>query len=64
LGQTASRVLAETNGSEPGNGLVDINHFGGQTQAVASLHPRFLLERPAAKSDAWKHLLLLTRGSL
>lgn len=64
LGQAASRVLAETNGSAPGNGLVDINQFGGKTQAVASLHPRFLLERPAAKSDAWKHLLLLTRGSL
>lgn len=64
LGQTASRAVAETNDGPPANGLVDVNHFGGHTQAVASLHPRFLLDRPAAKSEAWKHLLLLTRGSL
>lgn len=64
LGQAASRVVAEANDSASANGLVDVNHFGGKTQAVASLHPRFLLERPAAKSEAWKHLLLLTRGSL
>jgi uracil-DNA glycosylase len=64
LGQTASRAIAETNDGPPANGLVDVNHFGGNTQAVASLHPRFLLDRPAAKSEAWKHLLLLTRGSL
>jgi len=64
LGQTASRVLAETNDGGAANGLVDVNHFGGKTAAVASLHPRFLLERPAAKSEAWKHLLQLTRGTL
>jgi uracil-DNA glycosylase len=64
LGQTASRVVPETNDVPAANGLVDVNHFGGKTQAVASLHPRFLLERPAAKSEAWKHMLLLTRGSL
>jgi len=64
LGQTASRAIAETNDGPPANGLVDVNHFGAHTQAVASLHPRFLLDRPAAKSEAWKHLLLLTRGSL
>ncbi len=64
LGQTASRAVAGTNDGPPANGLVDVNHFGGHTQAVASLHPRFLLDRPAAKSEAWKHLLLLTRGSL
>jgi uracil-DNA glycosylase len=64
LGQAASRVVTEANDGAPANGLVDVNHFGGKTQAVASLHPRFLLERPAAKSEAWKHLLLLTRGSL
>ncbi|NYT39824.1 uracil-DNA glycosylase [Sphingomonas sp. R-74633] len=65
LGQTASRVVPETNDAAAANGLVDVNHFGGKTQALASLHPRFLLEqRPASKSEAWKHLLLLTRGSL
>jgi uracil-DNA glycosylase len=64
LGQAASRVLLETNGEAAGNGLDDVNQFGGKTRVAASYHPRFLLDRPATKSEAWKHLLLLTRGSL
>jgi DNA polymerase len=63
LGQSASRVLAETSGESLTNPIRDVNHFGGNTRAVASFHPRFLLERPAAKSEAWKHLLLLSRGT-
>jgi uracil-DNA glycosylase family 4 len=47
----------------PAEGSADVNLFGCTTRVVASYHPRFLLERPAAKSEAWKHLLLLTRGS-
>ncbi|RYY35789.1 MAG: uracil-DNA glycosylase, partial [Sphingomonadales bacterium] len=46
----------------PADGSGDVNLFGCTTRVVASYHPRFLLERPAAKSEAWKHLLLLTRG--
>jgi DNA polymerase len=63
LGQSASRVIAETSGGASATGIHDVNHFGAKTQAVASYHPRFLLERPAAKSEAWKHLLLLSRGT-
>jgi DNA polymerase len=63
LGQSASRVLTETNGGGPDNRIHDINHFGAKTQAIASFHPRFLLERPGFKSEAWKHLLLLSRGT-
>ena len=63
LGQSASRVPPETNGESLTNPIRDVNHFGGNTRAVASFHPRFLLERPAAKSEAWKHLLLLSRGT-
>ncbi|RYE01975.1 MAG: uracil-DNA glycosylase, partial [Sphingomonadales bacterium] len=59
LGQGAERII-----DKPINGLHDINLFGCTTRVVASYHPRFLLERPAIKSEAWKHLLLLTRGSL
>ncbi|WP_404338733.1 uracil-DNA glycosylase family protein [Sphingomonas sp. MMS12-HWE2-04] len=62
LGQAASRVLAETNAAGPDNRIHAVNHFGARTAVVASYHPRFLLERPAAKSEAWKHLLLLSRG--
>jgi len=63
LGQSASRVLVETNGESLTNPIRVVNHFGANTRAVASFHPRFLLERPAAKGEAWKHLLLLSRGT-
>jgi DNA polymerase len=63
LGQTANRVLGTTNGSAPANGIHDFNHSRGNTVTVATFHPRFLMERPAAKAEAWKHLLLLMRGT-
>lgn len=63
LGQSASRVLAETNGESLTNPIRVVNHFNAKTLAVASFHPRFLLERPTAKGEAWKHLLLLSRGT-
>lgn len=63
LGQSASRVQATTSGSGEANALHDINDFSGDRQVVASYHPRFLLERPAAKAEAWKQLVLLTRGT-
>lgn len=62
FGQAASRVPATTNGFPSGNSLEAVNQFGVETQVVATYPPRFLLERPAAKSEAWKHLLLLSRG--
>jgi DNA polymerase len=63
LGQPTSRVCRTTSGSAFGNGKQDSKDFGGNMRAVASYHPRFLLERPAAKAEAWKHLLLLSRGT-
>ena len=63
LGQSANRVLGTTSGSAFGNGIHDINHSGGNTEVVATYHPRFLMERSAAKAEAWKHLLLLSRGT-
>ncbi|MEZ0241985.1 MAG: uracil-DNA glycosylase family protein [Sphingomonas sp.] len=63
LGQTANRVLGTTNGSGLANGIHDFNHSRGNTVSVATYHPRFLMERPAAKAEAWKHLLLLMRGT-
>ena len=34
-------------------------HHVGKVPAVATFHPRFLLERPAEKASAWRDLLLL-----
>lgn len=63
LGQSASRVLADGGEISLTNPIRLVNHFEAKTETVASYHPRFLLERPAAKSEAWKHLLLLSRGT-
>jgi uracil-DNA glycosylase len=62
MGQSASRVLSATDGWPPSNSLRDVNQFGRNTDAAVSYHPRWLLEKPAAKREAWKHLLLLSRG--
>ncbi|MBO9623272.1 MAG: uracil-DNA glycosylase [Sphingomonas sp.] len=62
LGQAASRAVPETGGSFTGKTLIVVNHFGPDCAVVATHHPRFLLERPAFKSEAWRHLLLLHRG--
>jgi len=56
VGQAAAAVIED-------DGLDHVNHFGGDTQVAAIRHPRFLMDRPAAKSEAWKQLLRLTRGS-
>ena len=39
--------------------LHKINHEGGTVGAVATFHPRFLLQRPACKADAWSDLRLM-----
>ena len=36
-----------------------VNHGGATIRTVATFHPRFLLERPAAKGEAWRDLQLL-----
>lgn len=59
LGNAASRAIlgAEMPGTR--GSLHAFNHKNGQTGVVASFHPRFLLEKPAAKAEAWKDLQLL-----
>lgn len=61
LGQAASRAILGAEHWPPRNSLETVNHFGGKTTVAATFHPRWLLERPAAKSETWKHLLLLSR---
>lgn len=64
IGNAASRALIGTEVARARSHLHVINHEGGEgsATAVASFHPRFLLERPAAKAEAWKDLQLLIRG--
>ena len=44
-------------------GLRTLNHGGIACPTIATFHPRFLLERPLAKAETWRHLQLLIRES-
>lgn len=63
LSNAPSRALLGMDITTARGSLRSVNHAGGQTQAIASFHPRFLIERPAAKAEAWKDLQLLPLGS-
>ncbi len=66
IGNAASRALLGADIADRRGALRPINRNEGEQakpiEAVASYHPRFLLERPAAKAEAWKDLLLLAQG--
>lgn len=59
MGDAAARALLGTEVLRARGRLHTVNHEGGETAAVATFHPRLLLERPAQKADAWKDLQLL-----
>ena len=62
LGNAASRAITGVDVADARGSLRAVNHDGGTSEVVASFHPRFLLERPAAKADAWRDLKLLIGG--
>ena len=64
LGQAASRAIHGTDGAVSPNSLRTVNLNGVTVETVASLHPRFLLERPELKAKAWRDLQLLVGGLL
>ena len=58
MGEAVNRALF---GSESGTNrgiLHAINHQERHFPTIASYHPRFLIRRPVAKADSWKHLQL------
>ena len=68
LGNAPSRALLGADMTRMRGSLHVVNLNGGKgsrgdndvaIQAVASFHPRFLIERPAAKAEAWKDLQML-----
>jgi uracil-DNA glycosylase family 4 len=62
LGQTVSRAILGADAGWGRGRLQRVNYQGGQSEAVATYHPRFLLTKPAAKAEAWKDLQLLIGG--
>jgi len=59
LGNAASRALLSAELSDARGSLRALNHKGGTSTAMASFHPRFLLEKPACKAEAWRDLQML-----
>lgn len=67
FGNAASRALTGMDIAAARGALRALNQQASDlspidAQLVASYHPRFLLERPAAKPEAWKDLQMLIRG--
>jgi len=64
LGNAASRAVLGADVMPMRGSLQPLNHKIGQreTGVVASFALRFLLERPAAKAEAWRDLQLVMRG--
>ncbi|EZP48998.1 MULTISPECIES: uracil-DNA glycosylase [unclassified Sphingomonas] len=59
LGNAASRAVLGAEMPAARGSLHSFNHRSGKTGVVATFHPRFLLEKPVAKAEAWKDLQLL-----
>lgn len=64
LGNAASRALLSADAADARGRLHRLDLKGGTTtEVVASYHPRLLRERPVAKAEAWRDLLLLMGGN-
>jgi DNA polymerase len=62
LGDAANRALLGVSVAATRPILHELNHAAGQTEVVASFHPRFLLDNPAQKARAWRDLQMLIGG--
>lgn len=66
LGNAASRAITGADVAPARGSLHAVNLASGTVTAtigaVASFHPRFLIERPPQKAEAWKDLLMLIGG--
>jgi DNA polymerase len=62
LGDAVSRAVLGTGMAAARQSLHLLNHAGGQSEVVASFHPRLLLDRPAYKAEAWRDLQMVIGG--
>ncbi|WP_374944012.1 uracil-DNA glycosylase family protein [Sphingomonas sp.] len=63
LGDGAARAVLGIHLAEARGRLHFVNHDGRRVRAVASHHPRFLIEKPACKAESWSDLRMLVRES-
>jgi DNA polymerase len=62
MGQTASRALLGMDDIAARGSIREINCNGATIEAVASLHPRLLLQNPKRKALVWADMQLLVGG--
>ncbi|AGH50917.1 uracil-DNA glycosylase superfamily protein [Sphingomonas sp. MM-1] len=59
LGDAATRAFIGTSLADARGRVHSLNLGGHNVRAMATFHPRFLLQQPARKADAWRDLRLL-----
>ncbi len=59
LGQSTGRTILGADGAAFGSRLQSLNHNGFTVTAIASLHPRVLLQQPKRKAQVWAEMQLL-----
>lgn len=66
MGNAPSRAMLGLDFLRARGSLRPVNHeagiIRGSFEAVATFHPRFLIEQPAKKAEAWKDLQMLIGG--
>lgn len=62
MGDAPNRALLGAEAARLRGRLHTINLEGRTIEAVATIHPRLLLQRPTLKAEAWKDLQLLMKG--
>ena len=62
LGNAPARALLGIECMTARGTLHAVNHPEQTISAIASFHPKTLIEKPSAKAEAWKDLQLLMRG--
>lgn len=61
LGDKTSRALVGTDLREARGWLREVNYDGAKVASVVTFHPRFLLERPQFKREAWEDLKMFKK---
>lgn len=56
MGDATTRALCGTSLAEARQDARTLNHDRGSSSAIATFHPRFLIQQPARKADAWRDL--------
>ena len=63
MGSAVSRAILGMELTQARGTLHKINHENGTVEAVVSFSPRFLLQSPRRKADAWADMQMLIKGN-